>query len=165
MVLPSTGVAVCGSFRFGICMGYSAPSQSAIRKDLRLSITEYSMFGSILSIGAVLGAFTSGKIAETLGRKGGAILLDIGRLLTGYGISLFSYVVPVFIAEIAPKNLGGGLATLNQAKVGREEEFEIALQRLHDFQAVLEPQLMRVFSFDTQSQVSIVRIVHLVSVI
>nr|XP_011462679.1 PREDICTED: sugar transporter ERD6-like 16 isoform X2 [Fragaria vesca subsp. vesca] len=92
------------------------------------------MFGSILSIGAVLGAFTSGKIAETLGRKGamrmssvictagwlaiyfsqGAILLDIGRFLTGYGISLFSYVVPVFIAEIAPKNLRGGLATLNQ---------------------------------------------------
>ncbi|CAL8991562.1 unnamed protein product [Prunus brigantina] len=135
MVLLSTGVAVCGSFQFGICVGYSAPTQSAIRKDLNLSLAEYSMFGSILSIGAVLGAITSGKIADFLGRKGamrvssvicivawlaiyfsqGALSLDTGRFLTGYGIAAFSYVVPVFIAEIAPKNLRGGLATLNQA--------------------------------------------------
>ncbi|KAF5201338.1 Sugar/inositol transporter [Thalictrum thalictroides] len=30
MVLPSTFVAVCGSFEFGSCVGYSAPIQSAI---------------------------------------------------------------------------------------------------------------------------------------
>lgn len=74
----------------------------------------------------------------------GAFSLDIGRVFTGYGIGVFSYVVnlfnqrmvlihyddinfkmftpfsnvdqqvPIFIAEIAPKNLRGGLTTLNQ---------------------------------------------------
>ncbi|XP_061995809.1 sugar transporter ERD6-like 8 [Rosa rugosa] len=33
----------------------------------------------------------------------GAWSLDIGRFLTGYRIGVFSYVVPIFIAEIAPK--------------------------------------------------------------
>ncbi|MBA0555588.1 hypothetical protein Golob_025759, partial [Gossypium lobatum] len=95
------------------------------------------MFGSILTIGAMLGAVTSGRIADMIGRKGamrlsagfcitgwlavyfskGAVSLDIGRFSTGYGIGVFSYVVPIFIAEIAPKNLRGGLTTLNQLMI------------------------------------------------
>ncbi|KAK6254598.1 hypothetical protein SCA6_015903, partial [Theobroma cacao] len=118
-------------------VGYSAPTQSAIREDLNLSLAEFSMFGSILTIGAMLGAVTSGRIADLIGRKGamrlsaafcstgwlavyfskGALSLDIGRFSTGYGIGVFSYVVPIFIAEIAPKNLRGGLATLNQLMI------------------------------------------------
>lgn len=137
MVLLCTFVAVCGSFEFGSCVGYSAPTQSAIREDLNLSIAEYSMFGSILTIGAMLGAITSGRIADFIGRKGamrmsacfcitgwlavffsrGPFSLDVGRILTGYGIGVFSYVVPIFIAEIAPKNLRGGLTTLNQLMI------------------------------------------------
>ncbi|KAL3829391.1 hypothetical protein ACJIZ3_018193 [Penstemon smallii] len=137
MVLLSTFVAVCGSFEFGSCVGYSSPTQSAIREDLNLSLAQYSMFGSIITIGAMIGAITSGRVADFLGRKGamrvsavsciigwlavyfssGAWLLDIGRFCTGYGIGIFSFVVPVFIAEIAPKNLRGGLATLNQLMI------------------------------------------------
>lgn len=118
-------------------MGYSAPTQSAIRKDLNLSLAEFSMFGSILTIGAMIGAITSGRIADFTGRKGamrisavfcvtgwlavyfstGAPTLDFGRFCTGYGIGIFSYVVPVFIAEIAPKNLRGGLGTINQVLI------------------------------------------------
>ncbi|KAL7178041.1 hypothetical protein ACSBR2_031242 [Camellia fascicularis] len=137
MVLLSTAVAVCGSFEFGSCVGYSAPTQSAIREDLNLSLAEYSMFGSILTIGAMIGAISSGRISDFFGRKAamrlsaafcitgwlavyismGALLLDVGRFFTGYGIGIFSFVVPVFIAEIAPKNLRGGLTTLNQLMI------------------------------------------------
>ncbi|KAK4800572.1 hypothetical protein SAY86_021059 [Trapa natans] len=137
MVLLSTSIAVCGSFEFGSCIGYSAPTQSAIREDLNLSLPQYSIFGSILTIGAMLGAVTSGRMADFLGRKGamrlsagfciagwlavyfskGAVSLDIGRFSTGYGIGVFSYVVPIFIAEITPKNLRGGLTTLNQLMI------------------------------------------------
>ena len=35
----------------------------------------------------------------------------------GYGIGVISYVVPIYIAEIAPKNLRGGLATINQLMI------------------------------------------------
>uniref|UniRef100_A0A166H695 Major facilitator superfamily (MFS) profile domain-containing protein n=1 Tax=Daucus carota subsp. sativus TaxID=79200 RepID=A0A166H695_DAUCS len=87
VVLFSTFVAVCGSFEFGSCVGYSAPTQSGIREDLNLTLAQ------------------------------GALSLDIGRFLTGYGIGIISYVVPVYIAEIAPSNLRGGLTTLNQLMI------------------------------------------------
>ncbi|KAK2990543.1 hypothetical protein RJ640_019823 [Escallonia rubra] len=117
--------------------GFSSPTQTAIRQDLNLSLAEYSLFGSILTFGAMVGAITSGPIADFIGRKGamrmssgfcaagwlaiyfaqGPLPLDIGRLATGYGIGVFSYVVPVFIAEIAPKNLRGALTTTNQLMI------------------------------------------------
>ncbi|XP_052113470.1 sugar transporter ERD6-like 16 isoform X1 [Arachis duranensis] len=43
--------------------------------------------------------------------------LDFGRFFTGYGIGVISYVVPIYIVEIAPKNLRGGLATTNQLMI------------------------------------------------
>ncbi|KAK6164731.1 hypothetical protein DH2020_001595 [Rehmannia glutinosa] len=137
MVYLSTFVAVCGSYAFGSCAGFSSPTQAAIRRDVNLSLAEYSLFGSILTFGAMIGAITSGKIADYIGRKGamivssgfctagwlsiyfaqGPLLLDIGRLATGYGMGVFSYVVPVFIAELAPKDLRGALTTINQLMI------------------------------------------------
>ncbi|GER24790.1 major facilitator superfamily protein [Striga asiatica] len=137
MVYLSTFVAVCGSYAFGSCAGYSSPTQAAIREDVNLSLAEYSLFGSILTFGAMIGAITSGKIADFIGRKGamivsslfctagwlsiyfaqGPVPLDVGRLATGYGMGVFSYVVPVFIAELAPKDLRGALTTINQLMI------------------------------------------------
>ncbi|WVZ57038.1 hypothetical protein U9M48_007482 [Paspalum notatum var. saurae] len=134
MLLLSTAVAVCGSFEFGTCVGYSAPTQSGIVDELGLSISEFAIFGSILTIGAMIGAVTSGRLADFLGRKmtmrisaticifgwlsillaKSAIMLYFGRILLGFSTGVLSYVVPVFIAEIAPKNLRGGLGTSNQ---------------------------------------------------
>ncbi|PKI59400.1 hypothetical protein CRG98_020159, partial [Punica granatum] len=70
MAYFSTFVAVCGSFAFGTCAGYSSPTQSAIRSDLSLTLAEYSVFGSILTFGAMIGAITGGPIADFIGRKG-----------------------------------------------------------------------------------------------
>lgn len=137
MVYLSTFVAVCGSYEFGACAGYSSPTQAAIIQDMGISLGEYSVFGSILTIGAMIGAITSGPIADSTGRKGamrvatafcvvgwlaiyfakGVFLLDFGRLTGGFGMGMYSYVVPVFVAEIAPKNLRGALTTLNQVMI------------------------------------------------
>ncbi|VAI50015.1 unnamed protein product [Triticum turgidum subsp. durum] len=82
----------------------------------------------------MVGALTSGRLADTLGRKmtmrlaaivgifgwlaiylaKGAAMLCLGRVLLGYCTGVLSYVVPVFISEIAPKDLRGGLAASNQ---------------------------------------------------
>nr|AAN15437.1 Unknown protein [Arabidopsis thaliana] len=145
----------------------------------------------------MIGAAMSGRIADMIGRRATmgfsemfcilgwlaiylskvAIWLDVGRFLVGYGMGVFSFVVPVYIAEITPKGLRGGFTTVHQlliclgvsvtyllgsfigwrilaligmipcvvqmmglfvipesprwlAKVGKWEEFEIALQRL-----------------------------------
>ncbi|KAL6569930.1 hypothetical protein OROMI_014444 [Orobanche minor] len=42
--------------------------------------------------------------------------LDIGRLSTGFGIGLLSYV-PVYIAEITPKNIRGAFTAANQLMI------------------------------------------------
>ncbi|KAJ8437546.1 hypothetical protein Cgig2_011570 [Carnegiea gigantea] len=136
-VYLSTAMAVCGSYEFGTCVGYSSPTQSALTAELGLSTAEYSLFGSILTFGAMIGAITSGPLADLTGRKGAMrvyaafcvvgwlaiyfaknpLALDIGRLAGGYGMGAFSYVVPVYIAEIAPVNLRGALTTLNQVMI------------------------------------------------
>ncbi|KAF3454407.1 hypothetical protein FNV43_RR04854 [Rhamnella rubrinervis] len=137
MVVLSTLVAVCGSYVFGSAIGYSSPAQSGITDDLGLTVAEYSLFGSILTIGAMIGAIGSGKIADYLGRRGTmglseivcilgwlaiavskvSWLLDIGRFLVGCGMGLLSYVVPVYIAEITPKNFRGGFTAVHQLMI------------------------------------------------
>ncbi|KAF9670009.1 hypothetical protein SADUNF_Sadunf13G0023800 [Salix dunnii] len=135
MVVLSTLVAVSGSYVFGSAIGYSSPTQSGIMEDLALSVAEYSLFGSILTIGAMIGAIMSGRIADYIGRRGASWWLDVGRLLVGYGMGLLSYVIPIYIAEITPKNLRGGFTTVHQAKIGRGKECEVALQCLRGHNA------------------------------
>ncbi|PIN08555.1 putative transporter (major facilitator superfamily) [Handroanthus impetiginosus] len=137
VLVLSTFVAVAGSYVFGSAVGYSSPAQSGILEDLGLTLAEYSLFGSISTIGAMVGAIVSGKIADLFGRRGAmgfaelfnivgwvaiafsknAWWLDIGRLSTGFGVGLLSYVVPVYIAEITPKNLRGAFTAVNQLMI------------------------------------------------
>lgn len=85
----------------------------------------------------MVGAIASGQIAEYIGRKGSLMIaaipniigwlaisfakdssfLYMGRLLEGFGVGIISYTVPVYIAEIAPQNLRGGLGSVNQLSV------------------------------------------------
>ncbi|KAL5835562.1 hypothetical protein ACOSQ3_015117 [Xanthoceras sorbifolium] len=197
VVVLSTLVAVCGSFCYGCASGYSSPAESGIREDLGLSVAAYSVFGSIMTVGGMIGAILSGKLADIFGRRSAmglseifctmgwlaiaftkdSLWLDLGRLSIGFGVGIVSYVVPVYIAEIAPKDLRGVFTSTNQlmstcgfslvylignviswrslallgvipcllqliglffipesprwlAKIGREKEFENALQRL-----------------------------------
>ncbi|XP_039032279.1 sugar transporter ESL1-like isoform X1 [Hibiscus syriacus] len=130
----STFIAVCGSFCYGCSIGYSSPVQNGIMEDLSLSVSAYSVFGSIMTIGGMVGAILSGKIADLIGRKRtmwfsdvfctagwlsiafakNALWLDIGRLLIGIGGGVICYVVPVYIAEITPKSHRGSFASANQ---------------------------------------------------
>ncbi|KAK5786391.1 hypothetical protein PVK06_041027 [Gossypium arboreum] len=137
MVVLSTFVAVCGSYVFGTAIGYSSPAQTGITDDLGLSVAEYSFFGSILTIGAMIGAVMSGRIADYIGRKctmgfseifciigwllilfsKAAFWLDFGRMLVGCGMGLLSYVVPVYIAEVTPKDIRGGFTSVHQLMI------------------------------------------------
>ncbi|GMN25130.1 hypothetical protein TIFTF001_000831 [Ficus carica] len=109
----STLVALCGSFCVGCITGYSSPVQSGIMKELDMSVADYSVFGSIVMVGGVIGGLVNGKITDLMGRKGAmwfseifcivgwlaialaknAWWLDIGRLLAGFGVAILSYAL------------------------------------------------------------------------
>ncbi|KAG8472061.1 hypothetical protein CXB51_036837 [Gossypium anomalum] len=107
MVILCTFVAVMGSFEFGSSIGYSSPTQQGIMEELGMSSEETMKMSSIISIAGWLIIYLSL----------GPLSLDVGRFLTGYGIGVNSYVVPVFIAEITPTHLRGALLTVHQVAI------------------------------------------------
>ncbi|KFK30985.1 hypothetical protein AALP_AA6G053800, partial [Arabis alpina] len=131
-------VGSCGALAFGCIIGYSAPTQSSIMKDLNLSIADYSLFGSILTVGLILGALICGKLTDLVGRvytiwitnilfiigwfviafAKGIWMLDLGRLLQGISIGISAYLGPVYITEIAPRNLRGSASSMAQLFAG-----------------------------------------------
>lgn len=101
---------------------------------------DWTWFGSLVNIGAMVGAVLGTPLLEMAGRKGtiilstipmiggfwliflaggasGVIELLVARVLTGISVGLCSVAVPTYIAEIAPPAIRGGLGSLFQLGV------------------------------------------------
>ncbi|WP_156191785.1 sugar porter family MFS transporter [Corynebacterium kalinowskii] len=126
-------VAALGGVLFGYDTGVMSGALLYIGNDFHLSPVAEGAVTSMLLVGAALGALLGGRVADALGRKatligggvifvvgslacamaGSALALGAARTALGAAVGLVSIVVPMYISEMAPPAVRGGLVSLN----------------------------------------------------
>ncbi|XP_016990720.1 facilitated trehalose transporter Tret1-2 homolog isoform X2 [Drosophila rhopaloa] len=112
----------------------NATSSTSSSSDILLTKSQETWVGSLLAAGALFGALPSGFIADTIGRRYTAMVMDVpfilawisisfgqsvgwlyvGRFLIGISTGSFCVVAPMYISEIAETSIRGSLGTLFQ---------------------------------------------------
>ncbi len=133
-VLLVAGVAALGGLLFGYDTGVISGAMLFIAHDFHLPLHMQEFVVSVVLIGAMLGAITAGASADHFGRRAtlvcagvifgiGAIgsavapspiVLIFARFVVGIAIGLSSVVSPLYISEVAPSKVRGGLVSLYQ---------------------------------------------------
>jgi MFS transporter, SP family, galactose:H+ symporter len=133
----TAGIAALAGLLFGFDTGIISGAILFIKSEFHLAPLTEEFLVSAALIGAVCGCVLSGRVTDAIGRRStilitagvfsvGSIvsaiapnvgLLMVGRLAVGLAIGVASYTAPLYIGEIAPPNLRGGLVTLNQLAI------------------------------------------------
>ncbi|MCA1729607.1 MAG: sugar porter family MFS transporter [Actinobacteria bacterium] len=126
-----------GGLLFGYDTGIISGALLFIKKDLGLSAFLQSAVVSAILVGAIVGAGTSGPLADRFGRRkmtivaavvfiigalGSAFapnvtLLIIARVILGLSVGSSTIFVPAYISELAPTELRGTLTSLFQLAI------------------------------------------------
>ncbi|MET9147181.1 sugar porter family MFS transporter [Streptomyces sp. NPDC004042] len=129
--------AAIGGFLFGFDTAVINGAVNAIETNFALGSIGLGTIVAVTLLGATLGSFTAGWLADRIGRPrtmavAGAVFLvaaigcglaqglwdlAIWRLLTGYGVGFATVIGPLYISEIAPANVRGRLASLQQMAI------------------------------------------------
>ncbi|HEY0387895.1 MAG TPA: sugar porter family MFS transporter [Gaiellales bacterium] len=130
-------VAAIGGFLFGYDTGVISGALLYIKGDLHASSFEQEAIVAALLLGAALGAVISGYLADRIGRRRTKMLsgcvytvaalacafaqsaneLIAARCVLGLSVGTASFVSPMYIAELAPKRIRGGLVSFNQLMI------------------------------------------------
>lgn len=130
-------IAAIGGFLFGYDTGIIGGALLFIKEDLQASSFEQQAIVGSLLVGAVVGAIAAGYLADRISRRrttivagiafvGGALWaalaqdvwsLVLARFVLGLGVGTASFVAPMYIAEIVPKKIRGGVVSFNQLMV------------------------------------------------
>ena len=133
----AAAITATGGLLFGYDTGVISGALLFIKHDFHLSSLMQGLIVSLLLVGAVCGALSGGPISDRFGRRTAALLAAIvfglgalaaaftpsigfllfARFLLGLGVGLASLVVPLYIAEIAPRDTRGALVSLNQLMI------------------------------------------------
>ncbi|MDL9980671.1 sugar porter family MFS transporter [Microbacterium sp. ASV49] len=129
--------AAVGGFLFGFDSSVINGAVDSIQHDFSLNSVVTGFVVAIALLGCAVGAIIAGNLADRFGRLRvmllGAIMffasslgaglafavwdLALWRVIGGLGIGIASVIAPAYIAEIAPKQIRGGLASLQQLAI------------------------------------------------
>jgi sugar porter (SP) family MFS transporter len=126
-----------GGILFGYDSGVIAGALLFIRKDMALNAHLQGMVVGGLLLGAMIGAFGTARLADRFGPRkmliGAGVMFIVtsvlsalapdpmtliaARVLIGITIGVSTVQVPLYLSEIAPKHIRGGLASMNQLAI------------------------------------------------
>jgi MFS family permease len=129
-------VAALGGFLFGYDTGIIGGALLFIDHLNASSFDQQAIVGAIL-VGAIVGAIIAGYLARKISRRrtmflagiiyvvaglGAALSQSVPELLVarfalGIAVGTASFVAPMYIAELVPKRVRGGLVTFNQLMI------------------------------------------------
>jgi sugar porter (SP) family MFS transporter len=137
LIARIAAIAAIGGLLFGYDTGVISGALLYIKEDLSAGTFAQELIVSVLLVGALLGALASGWLADHLSRRrtkmisGGVYFLAalgcafavnvpmlVGfRFLLGFSVGTASFVSPMYISELAPPRIRGGLTSFNQLAV------------------------------------------------
>lgn len=126
-----------GGLLFGYDTGVISGAILFIRSEFMLTTFEVELVISAVLMGCMGGAFCAGYISDRLGRRRvlifAALLFTIaslvtalaenvtwlvtGRIFIGIAIGFSSMITPLYVSEISPYKIRGGLVSLNQLAI------------------------------------------------
>jgi sugar porter (SP) family MFS transporter len=130
-------VAALGGLLFGYDTGVISGALLYLVKDFKLDSFTTEVAVSSVLVGCIIGSAVGGKLADAISRKTTlivlAIIFGIGaiatslapslpvflvcRVVVGFAIGASSMVAPMYIAELAPDSIRGGLVAMNQLAI------------------------------------------------
>jgi sugar porter (SP) family MFS transporter len=137
-VVAAAAVTALGGVLFGYDTGVVSGALLFLKNQFGgLSSFQEELVTSLLLIGAMIGAFGAGRVADRIGRRPTILItavifvvgvlmaafapafwtLLIARVVIGLAVGSASMTVPLYIGEMAPPRIRGGLVSLNQLAI------------------------------------------------
>lgn len=130
-------IAALAGLLFGFDTGIISGALLFIEKGFPLSTVMKELIVSSVLLGAMAGSLSGGRLTDLYGRKRVILVISglftigtliaslapnvnmilVGRLFIGFAIGIGSYTAPLYIAEVAPLKLRGGLVSFNQLAI------------------------------------------------
>jgi len=137
LLLRISIIAAIGGLLFGFDTGVISGALLYVKKDLGMNSVAQEWAVSVLLLGAIVGAILSGYLADKISRKWtkvisgciyvvgalgcafaiGVPMLIGARFVLGLSVGTASFVAPLYIAEVSPPRVRGGLVSFNQLLV------------------------------------------------
>ena len=137
-VLGAASVTALGGLLFGYDTGVVSGALLFLKTQFGgLSSFQQELVTSFLLVGAMFGAYGAGRVADRIGRRPAILItavvfvvgvllaafaptfwtLIVARFVIGLAVGSASMTVPLYIGEVAPPRLRGGLVSLNQLAI------------------------------------------------